>query len=235
MSDPNALQKTIRQWAAANAVSANPLLFLEVRLMGLLADVFRTVEALQSNEKMMLLTIARGLYENNVFPAYSEEGDKQVEAMLRDHKDLRVFAINLYKTLVARFKLFLENEEQKTDDEKISIRLNRVGKASDVEYDAAPSMEEMMTIMMSNTAMMMNVLASRMPQVQGKNMYRLSHTCILQGSYTRFVYMMCRPSGRASSCVGACTHPVSTCGSGIFRSCCGSCCAGSYTCTCRTW
>jgi hypothetical protein len=188
MSDPNALQKTLRQWSAIQATSTNSMLFLEVRLMGLLADVFRTVESFQSKENMILLTIGRGLYENNIFPAYSEEGDQQVEAMLRDRNDLRVLAINLFKTLVSRFKLFLENEDQKTDEEKIKIRMNRIGKASDVEYDSAPSMEEMMTIMMSNTAMMMNVLTNRMQQTQGKNVYSGSNNVLYMHLIQDFVY-----------------------------------------------
>jgi hypothetical protein len=166
MSDPNALQKTLRQWSIFQTMSASSPQFIEARLLGLISDVFRTAESFQSREQSMLRTIARAFYEGNNFPAYSEEGDQQIDAMLRENQYLRNLAIAIYKRLMARFNAFLEQESKKSEEERIQSRLDRLGNFVEPELNASPSMEEMVAITISNTAMMMTALASRF-QVQG--------------------------------------------------------------------
>ena len=110
-------------------VESSELFELEFNLLGILVEVFRTVDDFELWKDTFVHTMLRGLYPIDNFPPYNTLLGNQdiLDIMTLDkYADEKLFGLKLYLKLKSQFQKYLQLDSQHTALELIHVRIRRI-------------------------------------------------------------------------------------------------------------
>ena len=191
--DPNLIQKAIRVWANMKllqlekpSIIYTDLFFLEIKLIPVLGDIFRTSNELEEFKSTCISTLARGLYNTDNFPSYTNCGEKHVDKIM-ESTNLKTFVLDLYHNLQHLHQEFLQLDSTVDIKHRIMCRIERtltvrdnLDRLSDaVFYDESELRE---TIRNANLKSQLNDLITKNDDLSGSGCGSSSSSSI-QGLY----------------------------------------------------
>ena len=193
--DPNLIQKAIRVWANMKflqlekpSIIFTDLFCLEKVLIPVLGDICRTSDELEEFKSTCISTLARGLFNTDNFPSYTNCGEKYVDILLMESKNVKTLVLDLYDNLQQLHKEFLELDSRVDIKHRIKCRIERtltvrdyLDRLSDaVFYDESELRE---TIRNANLKSQLNDLITKNDDLSGSGSGCGSSSSSIQGLY----------------------------------------------------